>query len=244
MHAIGYGGDKIRELIVPNTLWRARDYFFVTVTFHHRNPNYFSVIRNFLHETCFVHLIAMHSSINVTLKANLMNFRPSIARRLAEVAVLASSLVIAGTAMSEPLNVRAAMVPKEQIKLDFKDGSGHFVLMVRREGTASGTGLFNDAAIVEYGRHDIVPGVSGDPSGYLVATKGDGNVAYIKWTVRAIFLPGKDGKPELSDNGFWEVVSGTGAFKGLKGAGTLHIKSANPTDRIFILEGDLVAAQS
>ena len=76
-----------------------------------------------------------------------------------------------------------------------------------------------------------------------VATKGEGNVAYIKWTVRAVFLPGKDGKPELNDNGFWEVVSGTGSFKGLKGAGTLHIKSANPTDRIFILDGQLENTQ-
>jgi len=194
-------------------------------------------------KTSFVHLIAIHSSLNLTLKETPMKFRPSIARHLAETAILASSLVIAGTAMAEPLNVRATMVPKEQIKLDFKDGSGHFVLMVRREGTAAGTGLLNDAAIVEYGRHDIVPGVSGDPSGYLVATKGEGNVVYLKWTVRAVFLPGKDGKPEIHDNGFWEVISGTGIYKGLKGTGTLHIKAANPTDRIFILEGDLVAAQ-
>ena len=75
-----------------------------------------------------------------------------------------------------------------------------------------------------------MPGVSGEPSGYLVATKGENNIAYIKWTVRAIFLPGKDGKPELKDNGFWEVVSGTVSFKGLKGAGMLHIKAASPTD--------------
>lgn len=63
-------------------------------------------------------------------------------------------------------------MPKEQIKRDFKDGSGHFVLMVKREGNASGTGLLNGAQILEYGRHDIVLGVAGDPSGYLVATKG------------------------------------------------------------------------
>lgn len=172
-----------------------------------------------------------------------MKYRSSVLQRLALTSVLAGNLVIAGPAMAEPVSVRATMVPKEQIKLDFKDGSGHFVLMVRREGVATGVGLLNDAAIIEYGRHDILPGVSGDPSGYLVATKGEGNVAYIKWTVRAIFLPGKDGKPEIHDNGFWEVVSGTGSFKSLKGAGTLHIKSANPTDRIFILEGDLVASQ-
>jgi len=150
-------------------------------------------------------------------------------------------MLLGSAAVADPLSVKATMVPKEQIKLDFKDGSGHFVLMVRREGTAAGAGLLDGAQIVEYGRHDIVPGVAGDPSGYLVATKGEGNVAYIKWTVRAVFLPGKDGKPEIHDNGFWEVVSGIGSFKGLKGAGTLHIMSANPTDRIFILDGDLVA---
>ena len=153
------------------------------------------------------------------------------------------SALAAVPAMADPLNVQATMVPKEQIKLDFKDGSGHFVLMVRREGTATGSGLLDGAQIVEFGRHDIIPGVSGDPSGYLVATKGEGNIAYIKWTVRAVFLPGKDGKPEINDNGFWEVVSGTGSFKGLKGTGILHIKSANPTDRIFILEGNMVDAK-
>lgn len=163
-------------------------------------------------------------------------------RQLVAVALCATSLA-AGSAMAEPLNVQATMVPKEQIKLDFKDGSGHFVLMVRREGTASGSGLLNGAQLVEYGRHDIVPGLAGDPSGYLVATQGDGNIAYIKWTVRAVFLPGQDGRPELNDNGFWEVVSGTGSFKGLKGAGTLHIKSATPSDRIFILDGQLASAQ-
>lgn len=168
-----------------------------------------------------------------------MLFQTARSTPLAAAFALAVSMLFGSAAMADPLNVQATMVPKEQIKLDFKDGSGHFVLMVRREGTAAGTGMLDGAQIVEFGRHDIVPGVSGDPSGYLVATKGDGNVAYIKWTVRAVFLPGKDGKPELNDNGFWEVVSGTGSFKGLKGAGTLHIKSANPTDRIFILDGQL-----
>jgi hypothetical protein len=173
-----------------------------------------------------------------------MNFKLSRLGRIAGACVFAATFAFGAAAMADPLSVQATMVPKEKIQLDFKDGSGHFVLMVRREGTAAGTGLLDGARFVEFGRHDIIPGVSGDPSGYLVATRGDGNVAYIKWTVRAIFLPGKDGKPELNDNGFWEVVSGTGTFKGLKGAGTLHIKNANPIDRIFILDGNLVAAQS
>lgn len=158
-------------------------------------------------------------------------------------AALVSMMALGVPAMAGPVSLQATLVPKEQIRLDFQDGSGHFVLMVRREGTASGGGIWSGASVVEYGRHDIVPGVAGDPSGYLVLTKGEGNIAYIKWTVRAVFLPGTDGKPVIHDNGYWEVVSGTGEFKNLKGAGTLHIKAAGPADRVFILEGELTRPQ-
>lgn len=145
-------------------------------------------------------------------------------------------------AVASPMRVEAVVAPKEQIRLDFADGSGHFVLMVKREGKAAGSGPLAGSAVTEYGRHDITPGVGGDPSGYLVFTAPDGDVAYVKWLVRAVFVPGPEGKPVLLDNGVWEVVSGTGKFSGLKGAGTLHIKPASPTDRNFILEGDLVSA--
>ena len=73
-------------------------------------------------------------------------------RKLAALTLCAASLA-AGSAMADPLNVQATMAPKEQIKLDFKDGSGHFVLMVKREGNAAGTGLLDGAQLVEYGRH-------------------------------------------------------------------------------------------
>ena len=33
------------------------------------------------------------------------------------------------------------------------------------------------------------------------------------------------------------------SFKGLKGAGTLHIKSVSPADRLFKLEGEMVLPQ-
>lgn len=144
-----------------------------------------------------------------------------------------------GLAHAEPLQIEAVMTPKEKIQLDFADGSKHFVLMVRREGDAKGTGLLNGTKVVEYGVHDIVPGVGGDPRGYLVLTAANGDIAYVKWQVRAIFVPGADGKPQLLDNGFWEIASGTGAFAGMTGAGALHIKAASPTDRKFVLEGDL-----
>lgn len=150
-------------------------------------------------------------------------------------------LFYSASANADPLKIEAVMSPKEKIQLDFADGSKHFVLMVRREGAASGTGAFNGTKVVEYGMHDIIPGVGGDPRGYLVLTAANGDLAYVKWQVRAVFVPGPDGKPQLLDNGFWETAGGTGAFANMTGAGTLHIKAVSPTDRKFILEGDLFA---
>lgn len=152
------------------------------------------------------------------------------------------SLVGAATAVhAETFHVEAVMSPKEQMQLDFQDGSKHFVLMVRREGNASGAGALNEAKVVEYGMHDIVPGVGGEPRGYLVFTRADGAIAYVKWQVRAVFVTGPEGKPVLLDNGFWEIAGATGGLSGMTGAGTLHIKAVSPTDRKFILDGDLVA---
>jgi hypothetical protein len=145
-------------------------------------------------------------------------------------------------AVADAMRIEAVMSPKEQIKLDFKDGSKHFVLLVRREGKAEGSGPLAGGSVVEYGMHDIIRGVGGHPRGYLEITTPSGDIAYIKWTVRAVFVPGEGGKPRLLDNGVWEIVGGTGAFAGMKGAGTMHIKPVTKTDRRFILEGDLVPA--
>lgn len=158
------------------------------------------------------------------------------------VAVFLSAFLPVSAVEANPLKIEAILSPKEQIQLDFADGSKHFVLMVRREGKAEGQGMLAGAAVTEYGMHDLIPGVGGEPRGYLVFTRPDGDIAYIKWLVRAVFVPGPDGKPKLLDNGIWEVASGTGKLKKLQGAGTLHIKPVSPTDRRFILEGELVLA--
>lgn len=161
------------------------------------------------------------------------------------VTLVLSGLVVVGLtagAAAEMVRIEAVMSPKEQIKLDFADGSKHFVLLVRREGTAEGSGPFAGAAVAEYGMHDIVPGVGGDPQGYLELTNAAGDKAYIKWRVRAVFVAGAEGKPRLIDNGYWELVGGTGQYAGLRGLGTLVIKPASKTDRLFVLEGELAPA--
>ncbi|MDH3666541.1 MAG: hypothetical protein OEN23_06390 [Paracoccaceae bacterium] len=151
--------------------------------------------------------------------------------------VLAATLA-AASATAEPISVEAVMTPTDSIKMEFADGSKHFVLMVRREGVAKGSGPFDGAKVVEHGWHDINPPIGGDPQGYLELTAANGDIAYLKWTVRAVFLKGAE-KPKLFDNGFWELVSGTGQFAGMAGVGSLIIKPASKTERLFILEGEI-----
>ncbi len=160
------------------------------------------------------------------------------------ISALAATLVFGlglAAAHAEPMKIDAVLTPKESMRMNFEDGSKHFVLMVRREGTAKGNGPLSGASVTELGMHDIIPGVGGDPRGYLEFTDAKGGKAYVKWLVRAIFVPGEKGKPKLIDYGFWEIVGGTGQYAGMKGAGSLQIKAAGPKDRRFILEGELVS---
>lgn len=132
------------------------------------------------------------------------------------------------------------MSPKDQIRADLPTPQPHFVLFVKREGQAAGTGVLQGAALTEYGMHDIRCGVDGSPRGYLIARLPNGDQAVIQWEVWAIFVPGPDGKPKLLDNGIWRLIGGTGSLEGVTGAGTLHIKAVSPADREFQLDGEVV----
>src|SRR5260370_10032313 len=143
-------------------------------------------------------------------------------------AVATPLLIVASFVQAESVKFEAPVSQKEAIRLDFADGSKHFFLLVRREGKSEGQGPLADANVTEYGAHDIVPGVGGEPRGYLEFTKADGDKAYIKWTIQAVFVPGADGKPKLLDNGVWQVGSGTGKLAKLKGRGSFHPSPPGP----------------
>ena len=146
----------------------------------------------------------------------------------------------AGAAAAAPVKVEAVLVPREQIRLDFAEGSRHFVRLSQpptRRRTAHPPR--------RRGGYGIRPARRGSPERTQsptrqspVFTAPEGDIAwYVKWTLRAVFVAGAGGKPALLDNGVWEVVGGTGKYKGLKGAGSLHIKAVSATDRNYILEG-------
>ncbi|MGQ0525146.1 MAG: hypothetical protein ACT4P8_15990 [Betaproteobacteria bacterium] len=147
-----------------------------------------------------------------------------------------------GAVLAAPIKIEAVIAPKAESKLDFADGSKRYLLATQREGKAAGNGLLAGATMLEWGVHDVHPGVGANANGYLVFTTPDGDMAYLKYQFRAVFLPGPEGKRRLLANGIWETVGGTGKLKGLRGAGTLQITAPSPKERQWILAGELVSA--
>ena len=145
-----------------------------------------------------------------------------------------------GSVQAERVKIEAVISAKTESKLEFADGSKRYLLATQREGKASGSGPLVGATMLEWGTHDVIPGVSANGNGYLVFTMAGGEVAYLKYQFRAIPVPRPDGKPQNLVYGLWEVVGSTGKLKGLAGAGTVHVNVVSPKERQWVLEGDLV----
>lgn len=156
--------------------------------------------------------------------------------------VAATALIGAttGSVRAEPVKIEAVISIKTESKLELADGSKRYLLATQREGTASGNGPLAGTTMLEWGVHDVTPGIGTNGNGYLVFTAPGGDAAYLKYQFRAVPVAGPDGKSQNLINGFWEVVGSTGKLKGLGGAGTVHINAVSPRERQWLLEGDLV----
>jgi len=170
-----------------------------------------------------------------------MNSRNEAAlyRRLAAAAAFCA--LANGAALAAPIKLEAVLTPKAESKLEFADGTKRYLLATQREGKASGNGPLAGATMLEWGVHDVNPAAGANANGYLVFTTADGDIAYLKYQFRALFLPASEGKRLLLANGFWEAAGGTGKLKGLRGAGTLQITAPSPKERQWTLAGDLVS---
>jgi hypothetical protein len=156
-------------------------------------------------------------------------------------AIAFSSVIFAGSfrAEAEAVKVTGTLAVKEQIRLDFKDGTGHLFAMLSREGPLDGTGAFAKTKAQDYGVHDVYPGAGGSQTGYLVIAKSDADIAYLKWSTQSTFIKGADGKAVIVNNGTWTYMSGLGSFKGLKGNGSIKITFGKDTERTYSIEGNL-----
>ena len=139
-----------------------------------------------------------------------------------------------------PVRVEALISTKTETRLDFADGSKRYLVAIQREGKATGSAPLAGATMLEWGVHDVIPGVGISGGGYLVFTTAEGDIAYLKYQMRGTPMPAQDGRPRNLVNGSWEVVSSTGKLKQLQGAGILRVNVISPNERSWILEGELV----
>ena len=54
---------------------------------------------------------------------------------------IVATVQFAAPVAAEPVKIEAVLSPKEQLRLDFADGSKRYLAMVRREGKATGQGV-------------------------------------------------------------------------------------------------------
>mgnify|MGYP003700556215 FL=1 len=142
-------------------------------------------------------------------------------------------------ARAEAVKLDAVLSTSESISLAFKNDDRRFVTLLKREGTASGSGIFKGAQVVEYGMHDVIAGDTAEAAGYLEATTQGGDAAYFKWQLRATFVQGPEGKTRVVNAGTWEIIGGTGRFADQRGVGSLRIEFPSKTERRYIFEGDI-----
>jgi hypothetical protein len=168
-----------------------------------------------------------------------MNRKTTLLQRLVVAIALAGAA--AGAADAEHVKFDAVVAAKGDVALEFADGSQHVVRLVQREGPAKGEGSLSGATLLEWGMHDmnLAKGYA-DGTGYLVATKSPGDMAYLKFQWRAIMVKGTDGKPMPLLGGQWEVVGATGKLKGLTGLGTMRIEVLEGSSRHWMFEGELI----
>ncbi|QCP48293.1 hypothetical protein FAZ95_03290 [Trinickia violacea] len=131
--------------------------------------------------------------------------------------------------------------PNEYTKLEFLDGSNRYVALVRRTGRVVDSGMLRGAMVQEWGFHEVTlgPNANGRGTGYLVITRGPGNLLYLKTQLRQISVSTKAGEPHSVFNGLWEISGATGTFSGLQGAGTLRINRLSESERQWLLDGEI-----
>ena len=104
--------------------------------------------------------------------------------------------------------------------------------------------------VIQHGGGYVIQRARGQPADHHVQldvrnlefTTAEGDIAYLKYQMKATPIPAQDGRPRNLINGSWDVVGNTGKLKQLQGAGVLRVNVISPNERSWILEGELVQA--
>jgi hypothetical protein len=143
-------------------------------------------------------------------------------RSFAILAALAAIGLVSTSALAEKVKESggfdAAYVKKDAQPIPDQDG--HMLTLADAQGVnknAGGTGYLDGFAVNVRDFADLTQG-TGPQQGYVIYAKGsDQQVVRIDGMVTTTM---KDGQPNTTFKGKWEVVNGQGALAGIKGEGT------------------------
>jgi hypothetical protein len=144
--------------------------------------------------------------------------------KLAKSVVILTALVTMGVFSTSTIadQVRdAGSIDGEVVKRDMQpipDQEGHVLILSESKGTAANPGGSVDGFSVSIRESLDLSQGSGSQNGYVIFTKGsDEQVVKIHGTVRTVM---KEGKPNTTFEGSYEVVAGKGALAESRGSGT------------------------
>ena len=110
-------------------------------------------------------------------------------------------------------------IKRESVDVPGQEGHMMFVGESRgRSRNTAGDDFLDDAetVVVEFG--DLRPS-GGAQQGYIFLTKG-ADSTLSRWTGFATIKPGPGQSPQISFQGTWEYIRGTGRYHGIQGGGT------------------------
>ncbi|MGH9929080.1 MAG: hypothetical protein ACREA9_07610 [Pyrinomonadaceae bacterium] len=158
-----------------------------------------------------------------------MSFIESLAQSLLSAGLGAAMLVFGTIAYADIISgaFTVKVATQEVLPLSAQGGD---MLMLAESHDINKSANFMDGAKVVNKEVDALLQGSGPQHGYATFTKGDDQVE-IKWSGNVSTVMA-NGQPQISFQGTWEQLKGTGKYQGIEGAGTYNGHYISQTDYV------------
>ena len=150
-------------------------------------------------------------------------------RSLLSALMVAAMLAFGAQAYADNISGSFTVKVAKQEVLPLSAQGGDMLMLAESQGTNKSTNWMDGAQVVNKEVAALLQG-SGPQHGYLAFTKGDDQVE-VKWGGHVSTVMAND-QPQISFQGTWEQVKGTGKYQGIQGQGTYRGHYISQTDYV------------
>lgn len=158
-----------------------------------------------------------------------MSFIESLAQSLLSAGLGAAMLAFGTLAYADNISGSFNVKVAKQEVLPLSAQGGDMLMLAESHGTNKSTNWMDGAQVVNKEVAALLQG-SGPQHGYLTFTKGNDQVE-VKWSGYVSTVMAK-GQPQISFQGTWEQLKGTGKYQGIQGQGTYGGHYISQTDYV------------